>query len=291
MMGTALGGESIPVRRVSPARQVLTLFGDYWWRVPEALPTGSILGALGDLGVKEAAARAALGRLVDVDLLSAERDGRRTAHRLTDRGLAVVGDEAQWLDTFGVREQPWDGTWTVVAFSIPESQRALRHSSRSRLRWLGFAPLYDGVWISARDAAADALGQLSQLGVADVTAMRAQLERSGGASPRSAWNLDEIQRQYAAFATTLTDAETPGEPVNALALRSRLMLAWQAFRETDPALPSELLPSDWPRVPLRRRFAEVHASLGPASVERFTQLVSAIEPRLADRVTQRLLAA
>jgi phenylacetic acid degradation operon negative regulatory protein len=289
MMSTALGGEAIAVRRVSPARQVLTLFGDYWWQVPEALPTGAALRALGDLGVKEPAARAALARLVEIGLLSTEREGRRTSHRLTERGAAVIDDEARWLDAFGVREPEWDGTWTVVAFSIPESHRALRHTSRSRLRWLGFAPLYDGVWISARVPAADALAQLTELGVVDATAMRTHLERSGGASPRSAWNLDEIRGHYEAFGSVLDASETPTSGAEALALRSRLMLGWQSFRESDPALPLEILADDWPRVPLRHRFAQWHGSLAPASVERFRALVAAVDPALAERVTDRRL--
>ena len=36
----------------------------------------------------------------------------------------------------------------LVAFSIPEQNRAARDSLRKQLRWLGFAPLYDGLWVS-----------------------------------------------------------------------------------------------------------------------------------------------
>ncbi|WP_326709836.1 MULTISPECIES: hypothetical protein [unclassified Streptomyces] len=37
----------------------------------------------------------------------------------------------------------------MAAFSIPEQQRHVRHRVRSYLRWLGFAPLFDGLWVSA----------------------------------------------------------------------------------------------------------------------------------------------
>ncbi|HET8926517.1 MAG TPA: hypothetical protein VFN24_01650, partial [Microbacterium sp.] len=86
-----------PLRRVSPARQVLTLFGDYWWDVDEALPTGALIAALGDLGVKEAAARATLTRLTRMELLVPSRIGRRTTHRLSPQGRATIDAEAEWL--------------------------------------------------------------------------------------------------------------------------------------------------------------------------------------------------
>ena len=187
------------VRRASPARQVLTLFGDYWWSVPEPMPSGALVAALIDLGVKEAAARATLTRLTRLGLLEQGKVGRRTTHRLSERARGIVDEEARWLDTFGRVEPEWDGVWSVVAFSIPESRRAVRHTARSRLRWLGFAPLYDGVWISPLDAAAQAKDQLVELGADDVTSMRAHLDTTIPGGPQSAWDMDAALRQYAAF--------------------------------------------------------------------------------------------
>ena len=59
--------------------------------------------------------------------------------------------------SFGRSPEPWDGMWSLVAFSIPEEHRAARDELRKALRWLGFAPLYDGLWVSPRDHAAEAV--------------------------------------------------------------------------------------------------------------------------------------
>lgn len=279
------------IRRVSPARHVLTLFGEYWWAVPEPLPTGAILAALADNGIKEGAARAAVARLVALDLLVTHRRGRRTAHALTDRARAMVADTVAWLRTFGRDEPAWDGRWSVIAFSVPEQQRSLRHASRSRLRWLGFAPLYDGVWISPRDAADDALTQLSSLGVDDVTAMRADLRTASPEGPRAAWDLVGIADRYAAFDTVLIEATAAvgGAPAAALAARHRLVLAWHRFREIDPALPIEVLPAPWPRAAAAERFAHAHAALGPAAAQRMREHVAVIDRELAAAVVSRRL--
>ncbi|WP_194409828.1 PaaX family transcriptional regulator C-terminal domain-containing protein [Microbacterium cremeum] len=278
------------IRRASPVRLVLTIFGDYWWHVREPLPTGALVAALTDLGLKEAAARATLTRMTRNGLLDAERAGRRTTHRLTERAVAIVDEEARWLDDFGVDEQPWDGLWTVLAFSIPESQRATRHLVRSRLKWLGFAPLYDGVWISPRDHAAEAMAQLRELEVADATVMRAQLETSIPGGPQSAWDLAGVANRYRAFAAEVAASVDGAVPADAFVERTRLMLAWQAFRVLDTGIPVELVPGDWPRVATRRAWAGRYNELGPGAEQRMRGFVAEISAELAELVTRRRLS-
>ncbi len=277
------------MRRASPAREVLTLFGDYWWDVDEPMPTGALIAALGDLGVKEAAARASLTRLTRIGMLASARSGRRTTLRLTPRGDAIVAAEARWLTTFGRVEPEWDGLWSVLAFSIPEARRATRHSARSRLKWLGYASLHDGVWISPRDTVADALAHLRELDVPAVTWMRARLETSIPGGPQSAWNLDAIRRRYEEFTDDLGRGDEP-RGAAALAERSRLVLTWLRFRGLDVGLPGELLPQDWPRVMVRRRFAQRYDRLGPEAEDRMRRHVGAISPELARAVRARRLA-
>ena len=280
------GAGSPEFRRVSPVRQVLTVFGDYWWGVEEAFPTGALVTVLTDLGLKEAAARATLARMVRGDLLAAERAGRRTTHRLTARSMAIVDEEASWLESFGLVEAPWDGLWTVLAFSIPESERSSRHLARSRLRWLGFAPLYDGVWVSPRDRAEAAMAALRDLGVGEVTAMRATLQTTVAGGAQSAWNLDEIAGEYRRFAAAV-GAGRPEDPVAAFAERTRLMLGWQSFRLLDTGMPAELVPGDWPRVAARRAWARRYNELGETAEGRIRAVVGEIDEDLADRVTTR----
>lgn len=275
------------LRRISPVRQVLTIFGDYWWHVREPMPTGAIVTALTDLGLKEAAARATLTRMVRGDLLLADRVGRRTTHRLTPHAQDIVDEEGAWLDTFGLVEPAWDGLWSVLAFSIPESERSLRHLARSRLRWLGFAPLYDGVWLSPRDRAGEAMAQLRDLGVRDVTSMRATLETSIAGGPQSAWDLDEVAAEYRRFATSVGTDEVTTDPVTAFRERMRIMLGWQAFRVRDTGMPAELVPADWPRIATRRAWAHRYNALGECAEQRMRVLVSDIDEDLAALVSRR----
>lgn len=275
--------------RVTPARQVLTLFGDYWWNNEQPIPTGALVAALADLGVKEAAARATLLQLTRLGLLDSERVGRRTTHQLSARAAQDIAEEAAWLESFGRLEPEWDGLWSVVVFSVPETRRAARHSARSRLKWLGFAPLYDGVWISPTDSAQEAMSQLRELDIDDVTTMRARLHTSLPEGPQAAWDLASTRREYAAFMRDL-GADVSIRGAAALSERSRMMLRWQRFRALDVGLPRELLPVEWPRSAARRSFVDCFNALGPAAEERMREHVASIAPELSSLVRRRRLS-
>lgn len=208
--------------------------------------------------------------------------------RYNPEGRWIIADEAAWLDSFGLDESRWDGMWSVLAFSIPESRRDLRHSARSRLKWLGYAPLYDGVWISPLDTAAEAMAELRDLGVEDVTSMRASVDTTTPGGPQSVWDLDEARHEYRAFDAELADS-SPREGAAALAERSRLMLTWQRFRGLDVGLPREVLPEEWPRVAVRERFARRYDELGPEAEARMRDHVRAISPELVGAVKTRRL--
>jgi phenylacetic acid degradation operon negative regulatory protein len=184
----------------------------------------------------------------------------------------------------------WDGRWTVGAFSLPEQSRDLRHLLRTRLRWLGFAPLYDGMWVSAHDAAAAARQVFQELGVEQSTVLRAEaVAGPGGRSPIAAWDLDELRQTYQDF----VDAYAPlGErvargqvgPTEALVVRTELMDTWRTLPSRDPELPQELLPSTWPMQGARAVFVEVYDGLGPLAEMRVRQIVGELDVNLAGLV-------
>lgn len=290
MTTSGVNGTVRAPRRNFPAHQILTLFGDYWWGVPEPIPTGALLAGLGDLGVNEPAARAAISRLVDQGLLEMSKEGRRTSHALSERGHKVVRDEARWLIRFGCSDVEWDGLWSVIAFTIPEAQRAQRHVARARLRWLGYAPLYDGVWISPFDTREQAEQVLGEVGVPDVTSSRAVLRMSDPAGPARAWDLEAVRQSYLEFIARADDLARALDPLPAFAARTGLMLAWQTFRQNDPDHPSQILPVDWPRRAARLAFATAYNTLGAPAEERMRAHIAKISPELADHVTAQRLS-
>ena len=270
-----------------PPRLLLTLLGDYWWQRTEPLPSAAIVALLGEFGVSDSAARAALSRLTRNGLLVTSKSGRRTFSRLSSRAAAILDDGARRIFSFGAGNQPWDGMWSLVAFSIPEDNRAARDALRKQLRWLGFAPLYDGLWLSPRDHAAEVIGYLKDLDIATATAFRATSVPAECDIPARAWDLDGLRTQYerfVSFAGQLRDTTAAGQvpPMDALIARTRVMDEWRAFPGLDPDLPAEVLPSAWPRAQARELFIGCYDQHGPLAARRVRQIITRYSPELAE---------
>jgi len=271
-----------------PPRLLLTLLGDYWWQQTEPLPSAALVALLAEFGVSDSAARAALSRLARNRLLVTSKSGRRTFVRLSGRAAQILDEGARRIFSFGSTTRPWDGQWSLVAFSIPEHNRSARDALRKQLRWLGFAPLYDGVWVSPRDHAIEVVQRLTELGITTATAFRATT--APGISleglPQRAWDLENLQAKYDHFiasAAALRDRILAGQvsPVAALVARTQVMDEWRAFPGLDPDLPNELLPVAWPRSAARELFINSYDLLGPLAAQRVRQIIARYAPELS----------
>lgn len=277
-------------RGTPPQHLLTTILGDYWWGRREGLPSAALVRLADEFRVTPLAARAALSRLVRRGLLEVERSGRRASYALTEKADQVLTEGIQRIVAFGTGGSSWDGRWTVAVFSLPEQSRDLRHQLRTRLRWLGFAPLYDGMWVSAHDAGAAARRVLGELGVEQSTVLYAEVVGGpGGRSPTAAWDLEELHGTYQDFIDTyapLRERLAGGRvgPTEALVARTELMDTWRTLPSMDPELPAELLPGNWPMRDARAVFVEVYDDLGPLAEIRVRQIIGELDAGLAGLV-------
>ena len=114
----------------------------------EPLPSAALVDLLAEFDVNPSGARAALSRLSIRGLLVGTKDGRNTFYRVADGFRHLLPYGPIHTLAFAKPKPDWDGMWTMVAFTVPEDQRRLRPMLRGRLQSLGFAPLYDGLWVS-----------------------------------------------------------------------------------------------------------------------------------------------
>lgn len=264
-----------------PQHLLLTLVGDYGLGEAAAAPSAALVDLLADFGVTAVGARAALSRLARRELLVPTRSGRHTYYRMSAlcRSMLDVGRFRTVSFTGALQE--WDGRWTLVGFSVTEEHRALRPLLRGRLRWLGFAPLYDGLWVSphAPDARLDAA--LSGLEPLLVTVVRGEtVPGSQRRGPLDAWELDPLRAEYDAFLAEYRPVATQLRrrrlrPVEALVERTRLTYRWFALSNADPSLPLRLLPSRWPSPSARALFLELFDGLAPLAEQRVAELLRA----------------
>lgn len=268
-----------PQRGSESQISLLTMFANYWLHSPEWLPSAAAVELLTEYDLSPASARTALSRLTRRGVLTNQKLGRRTFYRLSPPAATVLRHRTRELLAFG-NDHPWDGEWTCVAFSVPDEGRHLRPVLRADLRALGFAGLYDGLWVSPRppgEALERAISELSEVG--SVTVLRGTTIDRPGPQPIDAFDLDEVRDAYESFLGTFASARDDLEAGDvtlrdALVQRTLLMNDWRRLNRLDPDLPSDLLPDDWPRADARRLFVAVHDGLAPLAVTRFDQIIS-----------------
>lgn len=270
-----------------PRHLLITLLGDFWLGRTEPLPSSFLVRLLGEFAVSSQNARAAVSRLSRNGLLEPSKTGRRTFYRLSPTAQQVLEEGTERIFQFGVVTAPWDGSWTMVSFSVPESRRDLRHSLRTRLRWAGFAPLYDRVWVAARDRRSEAEKVVNDLTIDNATIIVGAVRGPRGGHPVNAWQLHDLHAAYTEFIERfrpLRERMLAGDmsPSQALQTRTTLIDEWRTFPAADPDLPEDLLPADWPRLEARNLFADIYDGLGPLATIRIRQLLSEEAPELTN---------
>jgi phenylacetic acid degradation operon negative regulatory protein len=266
-----------------------TLLGDYWILRTEHLPSAALVALLGEFDVGLTAARAALNRLARRGVVVSSKIGRNSYYGLAPGASDMLLAGSYRFVSFGQENESWDGNWTVAMFSLSERERELRYSVYSRLRWLGFAPLYDGTWVSARPIAEQVRQEFDELGLREVTVFRAVEHAPSARRPIDAWDLDEIAARYTEFVTTYGPlrAQVSNGDVGAsqaLLSRTHIMDSWRSFPAVDPDLPSDLLPGRWPRREAHELFVNVYNTLGPLAAIRVRQIVERYSPELAELI-------
>ena len=276
-----------------PQHLLLTLLGDYWSKRCEPLPSAALVDLLAEFDVNPSGARAALSRLSIRGLLVGTKDGRNTFYRVADGFRHLLPYGPIHTRAFGKPRPDWDGMWTMVAFTVPEDQRRLRPMLRGRLQSLGFAPLYDGLWVSphAPDKELDIALEIAP--AKSCTVIRAtELDDGQRLRVSSAWDLTELGDSYDEFIRTFRPMLRRLEhgqvsPTEALVSRTRATYRWFVFAVTDPDLPQTLLPNRWPRAAAHDLFVALVDGLASLAVERVRDIVSKYDPELGRLVQLR----
>jgi phenylacetic acid degradation operon negative regulatory protein len=238
-----------------PQDLVFTLYGEFLLHRYGRVPVGALIALLRPLGLSEGLVRTTLSRMTARGWLAAERAGRRSYYGLSGRGRALLEEGAARIYRPEQAEH-WDGEWTLLAYSLPEELRPRRDRLRTRLLWLGFGSLGNGLWISPHDVRERVEEIAADLGVAGHLEMfRA---RHAGFSDnarlvRQCWDLPAlnvryesfIERHLEAFRALRASGPAALEPRAAYVRRFGLVHEYREFPLLDPFLPRPLQPADW----------------------------------------------
>ncbi len=267
----AVGSVRLPRRQAgnSPQDSAVTLVADYTLFSRAWLPSAAIVALLVEVGLSAGNARTTISRLARRGVLESSQRGRHTAYRLTERAAVSLASGGTVIAGFTTQAESWDGQWTLVAFSLPHEEDGRRRALRGRLRWLGYAPLYDGLWVSPHELPPRKAAELAEISNAGYTVFQARdvaFPGVAGRRPLDAWDLPAIAREYLSYLdrwTPVLPRVAAGDVVGPAAVRARtdVMDSYRRFVVLDPRLPARLMPADWPRARARELFVAVYDGL------------------------------
>ena len=196
-----------------------------------------------DFDIREPTVRVALTRMVGAGDLVRSADGY---YRLSDRLLAR---QRRQDDAINPRLSNWDGTWTTLVITSVGTDARARASLRTTLQDKRFAELREGIWLRPHN-----LDVELSAGVLDrVRVLRSRDDDPAGLAARL-WDLPEWARSGRELLDEIATAtDVPGQFVAAAAIVRHLL--------TDPVLPAELLPEDWPGDTLRNAYTDFATEL------------------------------
>ncbi|RRO14320.1 PaaX family transcriptional regulator [Saccharopolyspora rhizosphaerae] len=244
-----------------------------------AVYSGSVIDVFGRIDVSEEAVRTTLRRMCHRGLLTRHRRGRRVYFGLTEHAGHVLQDGEQRIWDTGAVNRDWDGTWTLVAFSLPDTRRNERHDLRSKLVWAGFGLLQNGLWAAPGEK--DVTGIVGELGLADhvtVFAARQAGPTESADLVRRAFDIDAIAERYRAFlARWDTPDPLPSAPDD-LARQLVLHTDWLQLVRQDPHLPAEHLDADWPAIRAEKVFRELAHHYRATTADLAATVIEQIRP-------------
>ena len=209
---------------------------------PAWASAAELIRLTGDFGIKETALRVALTRMVSAGDLIRSADG----YRLSDRLLAR---QRRQDDAMRPQLRPWRGYWTTLIITSVGTDPRTRAALRTTLHSKRFGELREGVWMRPDnlefDLDADIRGRLRVMQTRDDS----PAELAG-----QLWDLASWARTgHRLLAEMSAATDVPARFVVAAAIVRHLL--------TDPVLPAELLPADWPGARLRLIYNDFAAEL------------------------------
>lgn len=252
---------------------IVSLFGLYARQHGGALAVATIISLMQDIGVESSGTRSSISRLKKRGLIDSVQVNGRNGYALAPSVIEtfIEGDER----IFHPRRAAKDDQWLLATFTVPESQRNIRHKIRSSLVRMGFGSVTPGLWIAPghlRDAVlayfdTRGLNEFLEFFMADHVG-GADLQQNIG----SWWDLPALDDLYSDFLarnrgllqswTRRVELSSDSESdASAFADYLILVTQWRRLPYLDPGLPIELLPEKWNALEAEELFQKLHTLL------------------------------
>ena len=258
----------VEVRRSRAVGLVPFLFGVAG---TEQLAGVALVALLGELGIGVAAARGQLARMRRNGQLGTSQRGR--GREVDYRLIGPFAATFRRLSSPPAPPPPWEGHFHAVLHHVPEPHRAYRDRLRRLAQLIGYGVMQQGVLIAVADHHDDLAAVLAQAppGCRIQRATIGLPVSDAAQVARSAWDLarvgNRLRDHIAALSAATETDETPTASAATLRRLAQLRNAPLIDLISDPGLPAELLPHNWPAHELVRHLDRIAEHYLPPAIQ------------------------
>ncbi|EXB80204.1 phenylacetic acid degradation operon negative regulatory protein PaaX [Acinetobacter baumannii 299505] len=267
---------------------ISTIFGDSVLHRGGNISLASLIQLLELFGFNDRAVRTSVFRLVKNDWLCSDKIGRTSFYRITDSSRSTYLQAEQRIYNDQMKE--WDHYWDLILMSSLDTEN--KALLKKELEWLGFANISTNLMAYPRCNRIELQRLLVDLNMSEqVVVFKAetlQLFNNSvdtiGRMLRTNWPIDELRQRYLQFldifreiGVLLMQENEQLEPVQAFQIRTLLIHYYRRILLKDPALPLELLPTDWPAISARTLSMNIYKKVFEPADEYFLSVAATAE--------------
>ncbi|WP_284118526.1 PaaX family transcriptional regulator [Acinetobacter seifertii] len=267
---------------------ISTIFGDSVLHRGGNISLASLIQLLELFGFNDRAVRTSVFRLVKNDWLCSDKIGRTSFYRITDSSRSTYLQAEQRIYNDQMKE--WDHYWDLILMSSLDTEN--KALLKKELEWLGFANISTNLMAYPGCNGIELQRLLVDLNMSEqVVVFKAetlQLFNNSvdtiGRMLRTNWPIDELRQRYLQFldifreiGVLLMQENEQLEPVQAFQIRTLLIHYYRRILLKDPALPLELLPTDWPAISARTLSMNIYKKVFEPADEYFLSVAATAE--------------
>ncbi|MGZ2083452.1 phenylacetic acid degradation operon negative regulatory protein PaaX [Acinetobacter baumannii] len=267
---------------------ISTIFGDSVLHRGGNISLASLIQLLELFGFNDRAVRTSVFRLVKNDWLCSDKIGRTSFYRITDSSRSTYLQAEQRIYNDQMKE--WDHYWDLILMSSLDTEN--KALLKKELEWLGFANISTNLMAYPGCNRIELQRLLVDLNMSEqVVVFKAETMQlfnnsvdTIGRMLRTNWPIDELRQRYLQFldifreiGVLLMQENEQLEPVQAFQIRTLLIHYYRRILLKDPALPLELLPTDWPAISARTLSMNIYKKVFEPADEYFLSVAATAE--------------
>ncbi|MBN1523545.1 MAG: BlaI/MecI/CopY family transcriptional regulator [Spirochaetales bacterium] len=239
-----------------------TIFGIMASLGREGYSVQALIRLAAPLGIAENTVRTTLHRMQKKGTIASRREGRQAVYHFTNKAVKISGNVLKGFHT--PDWSGWDNLWRGIIYSVPETNKPLRHRIRTKLALYRYRPLYPGFWIrpyKENDDDPNDWTDDTKTACSDIVVFTPETPFAKKRI-QELWQVEQVNRGMAGVCRQIQKEAAAAKSISPEeAFKRKIITGEKAVASlfSDPLLPDEYLPNDWNAVQLRILFQDFDA--------------------------------